>query len=287
MDEYKDKVDEWLKQYFVGKGSYDKIVYEAMSYSLNAGGKRIRPALMFAAYSIYCDNYECIMEPACALEMIHTYSLIHDDLPCMDDDDLRRGKPTCHKKFSYPLAVLAGDGLLNEAMNVLFSYSLANGEKALKASQLIAKCSGADGMLGGQVVDIISEGKSIDYDQLRYMHSKKTGALIKAAVVCGGLLADASEEHINMLSEYADKLGLAFQIKDDILDEIGNAEELGKNVKKDAGKNKTTYVSMLSLEECQKLLEDLTKQCKDILTVLDGNTEFLMDLTDFLLYRKY
>lgn len=166
-------IDEYLKNYFSNKGSYNKLVFESMGYSVNIGGKRIRPILMLLTYDIYKDDIESIMPMAAAIEMIHTYSLIHDDLPAMDNDDLRRGKPTNHKVFGDAIAVLAGDGLLNEAMNVMLDYSMQNGSEAIKATKIISNAAGVDGMIGGQVVDIIYEGKSIDIDTLRYMHEKK------------------------------------------------------------------------------------------------------------------
>ena len=190
------EIELWLKEYFENKGSYDKKVYEAMTYSLEAGGKRIRPALFLNTYSLYKEDYKKAMPIAAAIEMIHTYSLIHDDLPAMDNDDLRRGKPTNHKVFGEAIAILAGDALLNEAMNIMFEYSLKNGENALKASYIIAKASGVDGMIGGQVVDILSENKSIDLDELYYMHKKKTGELIKASVMAGAILGDANSNDI-------------------------------------------------------------------------------------------
>ena len=169
MNNLKEEVNVWLNNYFENKGSYNKIVYDAMKYSVEVGGKRIRPILMLCTYNVYKDNYEDIMPMACAIEMIHTYSLIHDDL--------RRGKPTNHKVFGEAMAILAGDGLLNEAMNIMFNYSLNNDIRALKASKIISEASGVEGMIGGQVVDIISEGKKITIDNLKYMHKNKTGKL--------------------------------------------------------------------------------------------------------------
>lgn len=168
-----EEIELWLKEYLDNKGNYDKKIYEAMAYSLEAGGKRIRPVLFLNTYSLYKEDYKKAMPIAAAIEMIHTYSLIHDDLPAMDNDDLRRGKPTNHKIFGEAIAILAGDALLNEAMNIMFEYSLKNGEKAVKACYTIAKAAGVDGMIGGQVVDILSEDKSIPLDELYYMHKKR------------------------------------------------------------------------------------------------------------------
>ncbi|QGU95156.1 polyprenyl synthetase family protein [Clostridium bovifaecis] len=258
-----------------------------MEYSIKVGGKRIRPILMLCTANIYKDNYKGLIPMACALEMIHTYSLIHDDLPCMDNDDLRRGKPTNHKVYGEAIAVLAGDGLLNEAMNVMFDCCLQGSKKELKACAMISKSAGVDGMIGGQVVDIISEGKEISNEQLSYMHKCKTGELIKSAVVSGAILAEASEQDIKILSLFGEKLGLAFQIKDDILDVIGNASLLGKNVNSDKNNSKTTFISKFGLEQCKEMCRSLTDECLQLLDKIHGNIENLRNITVFLLEREY
>lgn len=283
----KQEVEYWLQSYFQNKGSYNRKIYDAMAYSITVGGKRIRPVLCLLIYNIYESDYHRAMPVAAALEMIHTYSLIHDDLPCMDNDDLRRGKPTNHKVFGEGLAVLAGDGLLNEAMSILMEYSLHNSKEALKASALIAEASGSEGMIGGQVVDILSEGKSIPKEQLFYMHSKKTGALIKAAILSGAILGKAPEGDLDKLNEYGEKLGLAFQIKDDILDVIGDTNTLGKKTKSDDSNNKTTFVTTFGLESCKEMCENLTEECIKLLESIDKNTKELKELTLFLLRRDY
>lgn len=283
----KQEVEYWLQSYFQNKGSYNKKIYEAMSYSITVGGKRIRPVLCLLIYNIYESDYHKAMPVAAALELIHTYSLIHDDLPCMDNDDLRRGKPTNHKMFGEGLAVLAGDGLLNEAMSILMEYSLHNSKEALKASALIAEAAGSEGMIGGQVIDILSEGKSIPKEQLFYMHSKKTGALIKAAILSGAILGKAPQGDIDKLNEYGEKLGLAFQIKDDILDVIGDTKTLGKKTKSDDSNNKTTFVTTFGLESCKEMCENLTEECIRLLESIDKNTKELKELTLFLLRRDY
>ena len=225
IDYYKNEIDTYLDEYYKNKGTYNKLIYEASSYSLNIGGKRIRPIFTMMVYNIYKDGIKDVIEMAAAIEMIHTYSLIHDDLPDMDNDDLRRGKPANHKVFGNAMAILAGDALLNEAMTILFNFSLKYGENALKASKIISESAGAEGMIGGQVVDILCENKEdVTLEELEYMHSKKTGALIKASIISGAVLAGASKEDIDKLSCFGDKLGLAFQIKDDILDVEGNVE---------------------------------------------------------------
>lgn len=282
----KSEIEAYLKTYFNSREGYDKKIYEAMSYSLNIGGKRIRPLFFINAYSIYKDNYKDVIEIAAAIEMIHTYSLIHDDLPCMDNDDLRRGKPTNHKVFGEAIALLAGDGLLNEAMNLMFEYCNKEDNNAIKACYLISKAASASGMIGGQTVDILSSGKNLSSDELKFMHKKKTGELIKAAVVSGAVLGGAKEEEVKLISEYGDKVGLAFQIKDDILDVIGDSKIMGKKAKSDIENNKTTYVTTYGIDVCKKLCTNLTEECISILDKINGDTEGLKKITEFLLERK-
>ena len=286
FSEMKQEVNTFLLNYFENKGSFNKVIYDSASYSLNIGGKRIRPLLMLLTYNMYKENWREILEFSSAIEMIHTYSLIHDDLPCMDNDDLRRGKPTNHKVYGEDIAVLAGDALLNEAMNVMMKFSLNHGREALVASQKIAEAAGAEGMIGGQVVDIINEGKKISEEELRYMHMKKTGALIKVSIVAGAILGNASEEEIELLEKFGENLGLAFQIKDDILDVIGNTEKLGKKVLSDEENDKTNFISMHGLDYCIKECERLTNESINILDSLSVNTEALKILTKELLDRE-
>ena len=286
FNEIKDEINEFLKNYFNNKGSYNKIIYDSASYSLNIGGKRIRPMLMLLTYNMYKKNWREILEFSSAIEMINTYSLIHDDLPCMDDDDLRRGKPTNHKVYGENIAVHAGDALLNEAMNLMMKCAIRDGEKVLIASQKIAEASGADGMIGGQIVDIINEGKKISEEELKYMHMKKTGELIKGSIVAGAILGEAPKEDIIKLERFGKNLGLAFQIKDDILDVIGNTEKLGKNVLSDEESNKTNFITMYGLDYCIKECERLTRESIEILESLSVNTDDLKNLTTKLLDRE-
>ncbi|MDP4178273.1 MAG: polyprenyl synthetase family protein [Bacillota bacterium] len=286
INEIKSEIDNWLKNYFTDKGTYNKSIYEAMSYSVNIGGKRIRPILLILVYSLYCDNYEDVIPISASIEMIHTYSLIHDDLPCMDNDDLRRGKPTNHKIFGEAIATLAGDGLLNEAVNVMFNYCIDKGKNELSACKTITEAAGADGMIAGQVVDILSEGRKIDKEELYYMHRKKTGELITASVLAGAHLAGAEERDLRILSSFGEKLGLAFQIKDDILDVIGNTELLGKKVNSDENNNKSTFVTCFDIEYCEIMCKELTIECVDLLNRLDRNTNTLKQLTKMLLERE-
>ena len=282
----KQDINEYLENYFNGKGSYNDIIYDSCSYSLNIGGKRIRPILLALSYYIYKEDYKKVMPMAAALEMIHTYSLIHDDLPCMDNDELRRGMPTNHIKFQENIAVLAGDALLNEAMIIMMDYAMNNKGNSLKAAYEIAVAAGAEGMIGGQVVDIISEGKTISKDELQYMHSKKTGALIKASILSGAILANAPECDLKALEEYGEKLGLVFQIKDDILDVVGDSKLLGKNTHTDEEHDKTNFISVFGLEKCNELCNTLSEECIDILRKLTVDAECLVELTYTLLNRE-
>ena len=285
IKQLKELVDNYLSNYFKNKGSYNSLIYDAANYSLNVGGKRIRPILFMLVYNMYKGKDKEIIDMAAAIEMIHTYSLIHDDLPCMDNDDLRRGKPTNHKVYGENIAVLAGDALLNEAMILLMDFSIKHGKDALVAAREIAYAAGADGMIGGQVVDIINEGKKISKEELNYMHLKKTGELIRASIVAGAILAEADKSEIDLLNKFGMNLGLAFQIKDDILDVTGDVEKLGKNTLADV--NKSNFITMYGLEECKVMCEDLTAECITILDKISVNTDILKELTIELLKRDF
>lgn len=285
IKQLKELVDNYLSNYFKDKGSYNSLIYDAASYSLNVGGKRIRPILFMLVYFMYKGEDKEIIDMAAAIEMIHTYSLIHDDLPCMDNDDLRRGKPTNHKVYGENIAVLAGDALLNEAMILLMDFSIKHGKDALVAAREIAYAAGADGMIGGQVVDIINEGKRISKEELNYMHLKKTGELIRSSIVAGAILAEADKSEIDLLNKFGMNLGLAFQIKDDILDVTGDVEKLGKNTLADV--NKSNFITMYGLEECKVMCQDLTAECITILDKISVNTDILKELTIELLKRDF
>ena len=287
INDLKYEIDSYLNDYFKGKEGYNKIIYDAQSYSLNVGGKRVRPILTLLCYKAYAGEWKEALKMAAAIEMIHTYSLIHDDLPCMDDDDLRRGKPTNHKVYGENMAVLAGDALLNEAMILLMENIKDNGEHAIDASLEISKAAGADGMIGGQVVDILGEGRIISEDELKYMHLKKTGELIRASIVSGAILAKAPKEDIEKLNEFGKKLGLVFQIKDDLLDVLGNEEKLGKKIHADDEKDKTNFVSVYGIEKCKDMCKSITEECIEILNSLTVNTDTLVELTCNLLKREY
>lgn len=262
-------------------------IYEAAKYSLFAGGKRLRPMLLLECYKM-CggDDIKSVMPLACSMEMIHTYSLIHDDLPAMDNDDYRRGKPTNHKVYGEDIAILAGDALLNYAFETALSADGIDAELKLRAISFMAKSSGWDGMIGGQVVDLESEGKKISLEELRYIHSLKTGALIEASCTMGAILAGADEATISKVRSYAKNLGIAFQIQDDILDVIADEKELGKPVGSDAKNEKSTYVTICGLDKAKEYSKEYTAAAIDDLKCFGDNSKFLRDLTEYLLDRK-
>lgn len=281
----------YLEDVFSSLDENDSVV-KAASYSLFAGGKRMRPGLMHACatmLSSYGVTPDDIAPYAACLEMIHTYSLIHDDLPAMDDDDLRRGRPTCHKVYGEGIAILAGDMLLNTAHENLLKLAMKS-ESHAKASYNISHLSGIAGMIGGQSIDLDSEGKKIPLALLYELQRKKTGALIKAAVVTPYYLTNAPSEVLDHLSDYAEHLGLAFQIKDDILDVEADEAKLGKSTGKDARDDKSTFVTLLGLEGAHKKLEEEEKACYDALDYFSSKNMdiiLLKELTDFNLKRDY
>lgn len=259
-------------------------VVEAMKHSLVNGGKRLRPVLCLEfAKACGGDRFDAL-DFACAVEYIHTYSLIHDDLPCMDDDDMRRGKPSCHKQFGEATALLAGDALLTHAFQIVAGAELDDSKIAL-ACGLLAQNAGVQGMVGGQVIDLKYESESPDLRQLLSVHRLKTGALISAACLLGCIAAGADDKKIAAASAYAYDLGVAFQIKDDILDVTGSSEELGKPVGSDEDNNKTTYVSLRGIENAQKDVEKLTSAAISRLSEFQ-NTEFLEALSRYLVNRN-
>ncbi|SNX55371.1 polyprenyl synthetase family protein [Thermoanaerobacterium sp. RBIITD] len=280
-------VNEGLKKY-LDTDEKPEVLYDAMRYSVFAGGKRIRPILCLSACELMGGNREDALPIACAIEFIHTYSLIHDDLPAMDNDDLRRGKPTNHKVYGEAIAILAGDALLNYGFEVLIQYALNSNlyTKILKATNEIAKAAGCHGMVGGQVIDLLSENKTISKDELKFMHDYKTGALIKAAVCSGAIVGGADDKTVEKLRKYADYLGLAFQIKDDLLDVLGDEKKLGKNIKSDVENGKSTFVSIFGIERSTALVSELTESANEILNEFGSRGEFLKSLTNYLAERE-
>ena len=288
-DNTRRAVEESLTSFISGaENSPQKIIFDSMKYSLEAGGKRIRPVLLLETIKMMGGNCSAGIPFACAVEYIHTYSLIHDDLPAMDDDDLRRGKPTNHKVFGEAVAILAGDGLLNSAFEIMSGEILKNNcVGSVKAMNVIASCAGVNGMIAGQIVDIESEGRSISYEDLRYLHSKKTGALIKASVMAGAYIAGANEEELKAVERYSENIGLAFQITDDILDVTGNTSELGKNTGSDIQNDKSTYVSLFGIEKARLLAQDCLKDAVESLGNFDSQRRlFMEELARFVVMRK-
>ena len=292
MDFYKEfeekiiEVNKSLDKYIEEKEAPQATIYKAMKYSINAGGKRIRPVIMLAAAEMIGGNSDGVMPFACALEMIHTYSLIHDDLPCMDDDDLRRGKPTNHKVFGEAMAVLAGDALLNKAFETILKNSQMSPNMTLAAMNEIAYASGTEGMIGGQVIDIESENKQIDAVTLMTLHLNKTAALIMTAAKVGAQLAGGTREDLLLMEEFSRYLGIAFQIKDDILDVEGSEEILGKKTGADKENNKSTFVSIYGLEQSKNILSEYTEKAIEALATYGDRAEFLIELSKFLLSRE-
>lgn len=261
------------------------IIKEAMDYSLQAGGKRIRPSLVFATIRSFGQNEMEGLSVACALEMIHTYSLIHDDLPAMDNDDLRRGKPTNHKVFGEAYSILAGDGLLTYSFQVIAQDPKLSNDKKVKLMELLAISAGPEGMVGGQVADMLGENKSLTIDELEYIHKNKTGKLLLYAVKAGAIIADATNEQIDILAQYAENIGLAFQIRDDILDIEGNEETLGKPVGSDVENVKSTYPSLLSLNGAKKRLHFHTEKAKECIKTLNLHSNLLEEMASLIEVR--
>lgn len=282
--DYKEIIDAHLLDFIPNIDNKSISLYESMKYSLTAGGKRLRPILLLAACEFAGGDINEAIPYACAVEYIHTYSLIHDDLPAMDNDDLRRGLPTNHKIYGDALAILAGDGLLTtafEAINKDMMMYFDNPEKMRKrisASFEIAKGAGCKGMVAGQVSDIEAETNDCSNEMLEYIHINKTAALIKSAIKAGLYLGNPSSDILSQLDKYAENLGLAYQIADDILDVIGNPEELGKETGSDKKKNKTTYTSINGLEAAQDRLEQLTENAVEAIADYYDNAEFFRDL---------
>ncbi len=287
MTEYIELINKQLEEYVPEKNNLQNSIYEAMRYSLLAGGKRIRPVLSLGVCDMLGGKIQEALPFACAIECIHTYSLIHDDLPCMDNDDLRRGRPTNHKVFGEATALLAGDSLLNLAFEIMSSAGIKS-EKTVEIIRNVSNLSGTEGMIGGQVVDLLYE-KSNDATQevLEYIHKHKTGALILAATLIGAICGEATETEREKIVEFAQNLGLAFQIKDDILDFIGDEELLGKPVGSDEENNKTTFVTLMGLEKAKDALERTTMAAKAALDIFGERKSFLCDLSDFLLERNF
>ncbi len=284
----KNIVDDALDRYLPGEDNFPGVIFKSVRYSIFAGGKRIRPILCMASAEAVGEDRETVLHVACALEMIHTYSLIHDDLPVMDDDDYRRGKLTNHKVFGEDIAVLAGDALLTEAFRLMSKRELAGNipaDRFLTVINEISEAAGFLGMVGGQVVDVRSEGKEIDEKTLNYIHTHKTGALILASVRAGAIIAGAGEYELAALSEYGRHAGLAFQIADDILDIEGERELLGKNIGSDKSRGKATFPAFFGLEESRRMACELIDKALSDITMLDGKAEPLRMIARYIIER--
>jgi geranylgeranyl diphosphate synthase type II len=286
---YAELVNKALEGYVPERNVPEGSIYKAMRYSLMAGGKRLRPVLTLSACEVLGGNINDALPYACAIEMIHTYSLIHDDLPAMDNDDYRRGRLTSHKVFGDAMAVLAGDALLNYAFEIMLEDAVAKNDSLLnrvKAMKIISNASGASGMIGGQVVDIESEGETIPEDVLRHMYQCKTGALIKASILSAAALCGASIEEEEILEQFSEKIGLAFQIKDDILDIEGSFNELGKSIGSDAANMKTTFVTIYGIEKSKEFLNVVTLQAITCIKKLKKyKPDFLISLAEYIVER--
>ena len=288
MSEKRQRIEEALETCLPPEETYPQTLHRAMRYSVFSGGKRFRPILCMTSFEVCGGSGEAILPVACAVEMIHTYSLIHDDLPCMDDDDLRRGKPTSHKVFGEAVAVLAGDALLGLAIETVARRlpKYAGYETTTRVLVDLLAAIGTDGMVAGQLVDIESEGKPVDATTVEYIHSRKTGCLIASSVRVGAIVAGASDSEIERLSTYGSKIGLAFQIVDDILDVVGSFGDLKSGAGLDAERQKATYPGVLGVERSKAIAESLIAEAKDCLEDLGPRALPLRLLADMVVRRK-
>lgn len=282
----KQRIEEAMPVY-IEKLQAPETLKKAMLYSLEAGGKRLRPILVLAVLHTYKQAEDAGIATACAVEMIHTYSLIHDDLPCMDDDDLRRGKPTNHKVFGEAMAVLAGDGLLTQSFSLIVNDPFSSSEKKLRIISELVLSAGAEGMVGGQVADMEGESKNLSLHELQYIHENKTAKLLSFSIISGAILAGAPEEDIEKLRKYAYHLGIAFQIQDDILDIEGSQEIIGKPVGSDTTNEKTTYPSLLTIQGAKEKLSDHIEQAKEFVDSLSVPAELLIQMCDLIAKRDH
>ena len=285
LKNYQEIVENELKRYIRSEKCPEEILNKSMEYSLMAGGKRLRPILVLTTYSLFKNNYNVCMPYAVAIEMVHNFSLIHDDLPGIDNDDIRHGKPTNHKQFNEATAILAGDGLLNNAY-IVISEDLRKEVTPTKLKVFEEFSKAVDRMIAGEYVDTEFEGREISNEYLEYIHKNKTGALLKLCIRMGAILAEASEADLEKLSNYADRIGLAFQIKDDILSEEGTVEETGKPVGNDKEKGKCTYVSKYGLQGAKEKLNNITKEAVEIVETYGEKGEFLKNLALYIENRR-
>ncbi len=277
-----------VKSFLPEETGNQKEIMEAMNYSVTAGGKRLRPLLMHETYRMFGGTGRVIQPLMAAIEMVHTYSLVHDDLPAMDNDQYRRGKLTTHAKYGHAMGVLAGDGLLNYAFETaMTAFDCGeDAERVGKALKILGRKAGIYGMIGGQVVDVQSTGKAVDQETLDFIYELKTGALLEASMMVGAVLAGATEEEVAVIEQIASDVGLAFQIRDDILDETSTLETLGKPIHSDERNEKTTYVTLKGLEQATKDVEEISDRGLKRLAELPYENEFLTELIKALVYRE-
>lgn len=285
------EIEDVIYEYLPKEEGFQKTVIEAMNYSMMAGGKRIRPLLMEQTYRLFADNpfeNSSLKAFMAAIEMIHTYSLVHDDLPAMDDDDFRRGRKTTHIVYGEAMAILAGDGLLNYAYEVAMKAfeKCDNVSNAIEAMKVLTRKPGLYGMLGGQAVDVENDDKSLDKETLDFIYELKTGALIEASMMIGAIIGGADTNQIELIEQAAKKIGMAFQIQDDILDVTSSTIELGKPVNSDEKNNKTTYVTIYGVEEASKLVKKYSDEAIDLLSQMPVKNDFLNELIMWMVYRK-
>jgi geranylgeranyl diphosphate synthase type II len=287
MKEYSGMADDWLDRNFAVPDVPERVLHESVRYSLLAGGKRLRPVLSLAVCDLLNGDRGVVLPFACAIELIHTYSLIHDDLPCMDNDDFRRGKPTNHKVYGEAMAVLAGDALLSTACEIMLDEAAkddALASRRIGAARIIIKAAGISGMIAGQAVDLESENSAISYERLCYMHERKTGALIRASVMSSAVLCGADAATQDALSAYADHIGLAFQIKDDLLDCEGDSSVVGKTLGTDERNMKSTFVTVLGAKKAKLLLKKITREAVKALEGI-GKSDFLIKTAAYIAER--
>ncbi|MFV2004358.1 MAG: (2E,6E)-farnesyl diphosphate synthase [Gammaproteobacteria bacterium] len=290
LDSYQKRVDAALDKYLPSEDPPEHNLAEAIRYSVIGGGKRIRPAMVYAAGEAMGVSTDLLDIPACAVEMIHAYSLIHDDLPAMDDDDLRRGRPTCHKAFDEATAILAGDALQALAYEILAKdeHEELTPEHRIQMLSLLTEASGAHGMAGGQAVDLASVGKQLDLSQLENMHRLKTGALIRASIILGGMCKqDINKDEIKLLSDYALCIGLSFQIQDDILDVVGDTETLGKPQGSDQEQEKPTFPAIIGLDKSRALALEQHEMALKYLEPLGEKADSLRQLSAYIVERQF
>ena len=291
LQQRKDEIEKLLTKAVPEENSYQELIFEAMNYSLMAGGKRLRPMLMLETYHLFGGTQDEIVLPFMkAMEMIHTYSLVHDDLPAMDNDEYRRGRKTTHIVYGHAMGVLAGDALLNYAFetiaNGLTNLTGEDLQNGVKAFQVVAKKAGVYGMIGGQVVDVLSTEKSMEQDKLDFIYRLKTGALIEASILTGAILAGADDATVDDMQKVALSIGMAFQIQDDILDVTSTTEILGKPVGSDEKNHKLTYVALHGLEKSREDVRRLSEEALAILRSFETRNEFLEELVQFLITRE-